>query len=84
MIRFLRIATLAIVVPVLFTWSQRVSEARGNEPVPGLSWALGVVSVLFLVRAAVTEWGRGPEDNLQKDLLWGVTAGAIITIISRF
>lgn len=84
MIRFLRIAAIAVVLPLLFALSQRVSEARGNEPIPGVSWALGVVAALFLVRAAVTEWSRGAEDNLQKDLLWGVATGAILTIISRF
>jgi len=84
MIRFLRITLIAFVLPVLFATSQRISEARGNEPVPGLSYAVGVLAVLFLVRAFVTEHMRGPEANLQKDLLWGLAAGAIATIISRF
>jgi hypothetical protein len=82
-LRALRIAGLTLALPLLFTLSRRVSEARGNEPVPGVNWALGVLAVLFLVRAAVTEWSRGPEGNLQKDLLWGAGLGAIATIISR-
>jgi hypothetical protein len=82
-VRALRIAAFTIALPLLFTLSQRVSEARGNEPVPGINWALGVLSGLFLIRAAVTEYSRGPEANLQKDLLWGVAAGGIVIIISR-
>jgi hypothetical protein len=82
-LRALRIAALTIALPLLFTLSQRVSAAGGNKPVPGINWALGVLAVLFLVRAAVTEWSRGPEGKLQKDLLWGAGLGAIVTIISR-
>jgi hypothetical protein len=82
-LRALRIAAVTVVLPLLFTVSQRLSEARGHEPVPGINWALGVVSAIFLVRAAVTERFRGPEANLQKDLLWGVAAGAIAAVICR-
>ncbi len=84
LLRALRIAALTIALPLLFRLSQRVSEASGNESVPGINWALGVVAILFLVRAAVTEWSGGPEGNLQKDLLWGAGLGAIATIVSRF
>lgn len=83
LVRALRIAAVTVVLPLLFALSQRVSEAGGHEPVPGINWALGVLSVIFLVRAAVAERFRGPEANLQKDLLWGVAAGAIAAIISR-
>ncbi len=83
-VRVLRIGVIALVLPVLFAVSQRVSAARGQAPLPGLSWALGALSALFLVRAAVTEWGRGPDADLQKDLLWGVAAGGILTILSRW
>ena len=82
-VRALRIAAVTVVLPLLFALSQRISEARGNAPVPGINWALGVVSGLFLVRAAVTERFRGPEANVQKDLFWGVAVGGIVTIISR-
>ena len=82
-LRALRIAAVAAVLPLLFALSQRVSEARGNPPIPGINWALGVLSVIFLVRAAVTERFRGPEANVQKDFLWGVAAGGIMTILSR-
>ena len=83
-VRALRIGAFAVGLPALFALSQRVAAARGQAPLPGLSWALGVVSALFLVRAAVAEWGRGPEANLQKDLLWGLGAGAILTIVLRW
>ena len=83
-VRALRIAAITVVLPLLFGLSQRISEARGNPPVPGINWALGVVSGLFLVRAAVTERFRGPEANVQKDLFWGVAIGGIVTIISRY
>ena len=82
-VRALRIAAVTAVLPLLFAVSQRVSEARGQETVPGINWALGVLSVIFVVRAAVTERFRGSEANLQKDLLWGVAVGSIATIISR-
>ena len=82
-VRALRIAAVTVILPLLFALSHGISEARGNEPVPGINWALGVVSGLFLVRAAVTERFRGPEANVQKDLFWGVAVGGIVTIISR-
>jgi hypothetical protein len=84
MLRALRITVIAIVLPLLFTISQRVSAARGNEPVPGISWALGVVSGLFLVRAIVTERTLAGEESLHKDLLWGVAAGGCLTIVTRW
>ncbi len=84
MLRALRIAVIAIALPTLFAISQSVSEARGNEPVPGLSWALGVISGLFLVRAIVSERSLAGEEALQKDLLWGVAAGGFLTILMRW
>jgi len=84
MLRPFRIAAIAVVLPVLFAISQAVSEVRGNEPIPGVSWALAAVAALFLVRAIVTERTLGAEEALQKDLLWGLTAGAILTILVRW
>ena len=83
-LRALRIAAIAVVLPILFNISQRVSEARGNEPIPGLSWALGAISALFLLRAIVTERTQGPEESLQKDLLWGLAAGGMLAIVTRW
>jgi len=83
LVRAFRIAAVAVVLPLLFGVSQRVSEARGNPPLPGINWALGVLSAIFLVRAIVTERFRGREANVQKDLLWGIALGGVVTIISR-
>jgi hypothetical protein len=83
MLRLFRITAIAVTLPILFTISERVSAARGNEPVPGISWALGVVSGLFLVRAIVTERTLAAE-SLHKDLLWGVAVGGCLTIITRW
>jgi len=83
-LRGLRIAAVGGGLTLLFHLSQQAGAVRGNEEVPGLSWALAVVSLLFLVRAIVTERTRGPEDDLQKDLLWGLSAGAIVTILLRW
>lgn len=82
-IRVLRILGLAGILPILFSISQRVSEARGNPPLPGTSWALGAVGLLFLVRAIVTERTQGAEMDVQKDFLWGIGAGAYLTILLR-
>jgi hypothetical protein len=84
MLRALRITVIGMALPVLFTVSQRVSEARGNEPLPGTSWALGVLAVLFLVRAFVSERSQGVETALQKDFLWGLAAGGFLTILTRW
>jgi len=84
MLRALRISAIAVALPILFAISKGVSEARGHEQVPGVSWALGAVSALFLVRAVVTERTLGADETLQKDLLWGVAAGGILTILTRW
>jgi hypothetical protein len=82
-VRVLRITAIAIALPLLFSVSQRISTAGGQQPVEGLEWALGALGVLFLVRALATEYSRGPEANGQKDLQWGLAAGVALTIASR-
>ena len=84
LLRAARIAFFTVVLPVLFAWSQQVSAARGHERLPGVAAALAVVSALFLVRAVVTESTLGPEGNFQKDLLWGLGSGGIITILLQW
>jgi len=81
--RLLRIGAIAALLPLLFTWSQRMAAARGNEPVPGISAAVGVVSLIFLVRAIAAERGGAPQPALQKDVFWGVAAGGLVTILLR-
>jgi hypothetical protein len=82
-LRVLRISALALLITGLMWLSQQVGRAQGNEPVPGTSWALGVLSLLFFVGAVVTEGTRGREATVQKDLLWGAAAGGVLSILSR-
>ena len=82
-LRLLRIFAIALGFACLFALSRSATAARGGEDLPGISWALGVVSVIFIASAAISERIRGAEANLQKDFLWGLAAGGIITIISR-
>jgi hypothetical protein len=83
-LRWLRIVLIAVTLVILFNVSQTVGAMRGNPPVPGLSWSLGVLALVFLFRAAVTEYGRGPEANMQKDLLWGLGSGGLLAVLSRW
>jgi len=82
-LRLLRIAAIAVALPVIFNVSQRVTAAGGHEPAAGVEWALGALSVLFLLRALATEYTQGPEANFQKDLQWGLAAGGMLTVLSR-
>jgi len=70
-------------LPLLFNLSQQVSAASGHEPVEGMLWAIGALTVLFVLRALATEYGHGPEADLHKDLQWGIAAGGMLTILSQ-
>ena len=83
-VRYIRIGVVAAALVILYNLSQQAGEVLGNEPVPGVAWSLAALSVVFLIRAAVTEYGRGPEADLQKDFLWGLGAGGILAILSRW
>jgi hypothetical protein len=83
-LRVLRIGLVAGALILLYNLSQQVAEIRGNEPVPGVAWSLAALSAVFLLRAAVTEYGRGPEADLQKDFLWGLGSGGLLAILSRW
>jgi hypothetical protein len=82
-LRFLRIAAIAIALPAAFYVSQRIATAGGKEPVEGLEWAIGALTILFFLRALATEYSAGPELNGQKDLQWGLAIGGVLTIVSR-
>ncbi len=82
-LRLLRIFAIGFGFAFLFALSRSATAARGGEDLPGISWTLGVLSAIFIASATVTERTRGAEANLQKDFLWGMAAGGIITIISR-
>jgi len=82
-VRLLRIVVVAVALPLAFELSRRASESLGNEPLPGVEWALGALTLLFFVRAFATEVSRGPDADFQKDLQWGLAAGGVLTILSR-
>lgn len=45
--------------------------------------ALGVVALLFFVRAAATEYAGKDVALAHKDILWGITFGALLAIVAR-
>ena len=67
----------------LFHLSHRAGIERGNEELPGMLVAIGVLSLLFFVRALVTETTQAGGSTFQRDFLWGLTAGGVITILWR-
>lgn len=83
-LRLLRIAAVALVLAAAVSYSQQLTLEREGQTAPGIGWALGVLSLVFLVRAAVTERMRGPEASLEKDLLWGLGLGGVAATISIF
>ena len=82
-LRLLRIAGFALAFVVVFTLSQRATLERHGETVPGTLWAVGALSVFFLIGAFATESTQGPEANTRKDLLWGLALGGISSIVLR-
>ncbi len=82
-LRSLRIVGIALGFAIAFTLSQRATLARYGETVGGTLWAIGALSVFFLVGAWATESSRGPEMDVQKDLLWGLGVGGVLSIALR-
>lgn len=82
-LRALRICAFAVALPWLFNLSQQVSAAGGHEPVQGMLWAIGALTLLFFIRALATEYSHGSEADLHKDLQWGIAAGGVLTIVSQ-
>jgi hypothetical protein len=82
-LRLARIGAIAAAFALVFTLSQRATLAREGQTLPGLSWAIGVLTLIFLVNAYFIERMQGPEGNLRKDLLWGLAAGGVAIILSR-
>lgn len=83
MLRPIRIIGTAATLAFLFRMSQQFMSARGEEPVAGYTVALGVITVLFLVRAAVTEYAATDVSELQKDILWGLSLGSFVSMLAR-
>jgi len=82
-VRALRIVGIALAFVVAFTISQHATLARTGETIPGILWAIGALSVFFLVGAAATESTQGPEADTRKDLLWGLGLGGFLAIAAR-
>lgn len=83
MTRTVRILGTATLLAFLFRLSQQVAEAWGNDHVAGYNVALGVVSLLFLIRASVTEYAAKNVPMFQKDILWGLSLGAFLSLLTR-
>jgi hypothetical protein len=82
-LRLIRITIIGSVLAYGFQLSRQAGLDRGNEELPGMLWAIGALSFLFFVRAFVTENTESTVSSLQKDLLWGLSAGGVLTILWR-
>lgn len=82
-LRLLRITGFALALGILFRLSRQASIARGNEDLPGMLWAIGVLSFLFLIRAFLSEVMPDGPKTVQRDLLWGLSVGGFATILLR-
>lgn len=83
MTRTLRILGIATLIAFLFRLSQDVSKSWGNEDVEGYTVAVGVVALLFFVRALATEYAGKDVAVAQKDILWGLSLGAFVSMVVR-
>jgi len=82
--RLARIVGIAVAFVVVFTLSQRATIARYGESAPGVVWAIGALTVFFLLGAFVTERSQGPDADVRKDLLWGLAGGGLLIVVSRW
>lgn len=83
-VRLLRIAGFATAFFVAFGVSQAATAARNaGETVPGIEFAIGALSLFFLVGAWATEVSQGSEQDVRKDLLWGLGAGGVAIVVGR-
>jgi hypothetical protein len=83
LMRAVRITAVSLLLPVLFNLSRQVGERSGNPPIEGLPWAIGVLAVVFALRAVVTEASLGPERVLRKDFAWGLCFGCAATAVMQ-
>jgi hypothetical protein len=83
-LRLLRILGIAAGFFVAFTVSQAATAARNaGETIPGIHFAIAGLAVFFLVGAWATERTQGPEQDVRKDMLWGLGAGGVVIFASR-
>ena len=81
--RFVRIGAIGGVLTYLFHLSRQAGLARGQPEPPGILVALGVLTLLFFIRAVLSETTMGTDADRQKDFLWGLVAGGVTTIAIR-
>ena len=83
-LRALRILAFAVGFFVAFHVSQAATVVRSpGETVPGIHFAVGALAVFFLIGAYATEQTKGSEQNVQKDMLWGLGSGGLAILANR-
>ena len=83
MLRTIRIVGTAAVLAFLFRLSQQIMATRGDDPVQGYTVAMGVVAALFLIRALASEYASNKVTVAQRDILWGLSLGAFVSMLAR-
>jgi hypothetical protein len=82
-LRLARIAGVMIAFVIAFTMSQRATLAREGETVPGIAWAIGVLSMFFLISAFVSERFQESVPVTRRDMLWGLGIGGVGIVAYR-
>ncbi|MCC6846860.1 MAG: hypothetical protein IT294_00055 [Deltaproteobacteria bacterium] len=82
-LRLLRIVGIAAAFFAAFTASQAATAARSGATIPGIHFAIAALAAFFLVGAWATEQTQGPEQNVRKDLLWGLGTGGLAIFANR-
>ena len=82
-LQLLRAGGIALGFLYIFVLSRRATFARGGEDLPGMSIALGLLSLIFFAGAIAAERVRGADARLQTDVLWGLGAGCVLAILWR-
>ncbi len=76
--RLIRVGGVAVLFALLVRVSRLATAARAQgAPLPPIAGPLAAISVIVLFAALVAEKTRGPEANLQKDVLWGISLGGL-------
>jgi hypothetical protein len=83
MLRTIRILGIAIGLAALARLSQQAGQALGNQDVAGYAVALAIVSLLFGIRAAASEFTDSGISEGRRDFLWGVSLGSFIAMLAR-
>lgn len=77
-LRLIRVGGVSVLFALVVRVSRLATAARAQgAPLPPIAGPLAGISVVLLLAALVTEKTRGPEGNLQKDVLWGISLGGL-------